>query len=189
MFARVQPQAVVGLSPHPSSMVASFQNDVGNSPCSQLLRDCEPAWPASHNDDVKTLNRHIVQVASIRSSDSSRGPPKVARRDLRGPPCRLRRSYGPAGCSTVVGGTGNSRMTVGAAPRRFRRVRIETVALCRLLTPAAVQPFLQLANALFGLEPQLALGVGPVAFAFQAGDVVFRVGIIEVQPALPPAEV
>ena len=76
-----------------------------------------------------------------------------------------------------------------ALSHRFRRVRIEAVAVCRLLTPALVQPFFQLANAFFGLESQLALGVGPVPFAFQAGDVAFRVGIIEVQPALPPAEV
>ena len=74
MFAGVQSQTVVDLSPHPSGMVSPFEYDVGDAPRGQLLRDCEPAWPSSHDGDIETLSRQFLQTASRHSHASSRGP-------------------------------------------------------------------------------------------------------------------
>ena len=63
MFASVQPQTVVDLSPHPSGRVSPFEYDVGDAPRGQLLRDCEPARPSPHDGDIETLNRQFVQTA------------------------------------------------------------------------------------------------------------------------------
>ena len=70
MFAGVQPQAVVHLSPHPTRAVSPFQDDIGDVPCGQLLRYRQTARPSTHNHYVETFNRQFVQTASLASGIS-----------------------------------------------------------------------------------------------------------------------
>ena len=67
MFAGVQSQAVVNLLPHPPGAVSPLEDNVGNVPRSQLLRDSQPTRPRSHDDCIETLMRQFVQAASAGS--------------------------------------------------------------------------------------------------------------------------
>ena len=44
-------------------MGSPFEYDAGDAPRRQLLRDCKPGRPSSHDSDIEPLDRQFVQAA------------------------------------------------------------------------------------------------------------------------------